>query len=84
MDTTAQALLIIVSAVLIVFLVLLGILVLYTLSVVRRVRQIMERAEHVAGSMESAAAAFEKTATPLAVLKLVSNIVTHAQRRKKE
>ena len=84
MDTASQVLVIIISSVLGIFLVLFIVALVYIIGIARRVREIVSRAESVAGSVEAAASAFEKTATPLAVLKLVSNIVAHAQKRKKE
>jgi len=86
MDSAAQALLVIVSSVLSVFLLLLTVLTVYCLIIVRHIKRIVERADSVAGSVEAAASAFEKTATPLAMLKLISNIVSRVQgtRRKKE
>ena len=84
MDTATQILVIIISAVLGIFLVLFIIALVYVIGIAHRVKEIVSRAESVAGSVEAAASAFEKTATPLAVLKLVSNIVAHAQKRKKE
>lgn len=44
----------------------------------KQVRRITERAENVADSVEAAAAAFERTASPLAVLKVIGNIVEQA------
>ncbi len=84
MDTATQILVIVISSVLGIFLILFIIALVYTIGIARRVKEIVSRAESVAGSVEAAASAFEKTATPLAVLKLISNIVAHAQKRKKE
>lgn len=84
MDTATQVLVIIIGSVLGIFLVLFIIALVYTIGIARRVKEIVSRAESVAGSVEAAASAFEKTATPLAVLKLISNIVAHTQKRKKE
>ncbi|MBI5906840.1 hypothetical protein HY857_02190 [Candidatus Saccharibacteria bacterium] len=85
MDSAAEALLIIVSATLSVFLILLIVVVVYVISLLKQIRRIAEHAENVADSVESAASAFEKTASPLAVLKIVGSIVENAAkfRRKK-
>ena len=78
MNTAAEVLLIIVSGVLAVFLIVLGVALVYFIGVLKQVKRITERAENVAGSLESAAAAVESTAPPLAVLKLIGNIVETA------
>jgi sensor histidine kinase YesM len=75
MDTAAQVLLIIVSATLTLFLLVLIIAFVYTIKILKQIRRITERAENVAGSVEAAAETFEKTASPLAVLKIVAGIV---------
>ena len=56
----------------------------YVIKIMKQVKQITEHAENVADSMESAASAFQKTATPLAILKLVGNIVEHAARGRRK
>ncbi len=84
MDSSTETLVVITSAVLVVFLVLFSVALFFIIMTLRRVRKIVDRAENVAGSVEAAASAFEKSATPLAILKMVSNIVTHAQKKKKE
>lgn len=84
MDTTAEVLLIIVSSVLSIFLILLIVALSYGISMMRRAKRILDRAENVADSVEAAASAFEKTATPVAIFKFISKIVSHAQKRKKE
>ncbi len=75
MDTAAQVLLIIVSATLAVFLVTLSIALYYLISFLRDVKRISGRADSVASAVESAAHAFERTASPLAILKLVGGII---------
>jgi hypothetical protein len=49
----------------------------------RRAKDVIDRAENVADSVEAAASAFKKTATPIAVIKFISKIVAHSQKRKK-
>jgi len=82
MNDTAVITLIVVSAALVVFLVLFSIAIGYSISILKQVKRITARAENVADTMGSAAAAFERTASPLAILKLVSNIVTQASKFK--
>lgn len=85
MDTASQTLLIIVSAVLAMFLIVSAIAVILFIRILNHVKKITERAEGIAGSMESAATAFEKAAGPMAVLKLIGNIINVANKsRRKE
>ncbi len=84
MDSAAEALLIIVSATLSVFLVLLSIAAFYFIRVMKKTDRIVDKAENVADSMEAAASAFEKTATPVAVINLLGNLVSQVQRRNKK
>lgn len=83
MDTASEVLLIIVSAVLAIFLIILIAAVIYVLKILRQVKRITERAETVAGSVEAAANAFGKTATPLAVLRIISKIVSQSRKTRK-
>lgn len=76
MNTTAEVLLIIVSATLAVFLVALSVALFYLISFLRDIKRISVRAESVASAMESAAHAFERTASPLAIIKLVSSVLS--------
>ena len=80
MNTAAEVLVIIVSSVLAIFLLVLIIAAVYTVKILKQVRRITERAENVAGSVEAAASAFERTASPLAVIKLIGNIVNQASK----
>jgi len=84
MNTASEILVIIVSVALAIFLTVLVVALLYTIKIMKQIKQITEHAENVAGSMESAAEAFKKTATPLAVLKLVGNIMEHAGRMRRK
>lgn len=83
MDTAAEVLVIIVSAVLAIFLVVLIIVLLQANKVIKQVKSITARAENVADSMEAAAAAFERTASPLAIIKIIGNIVEQSTRIRK-
>ena len=84
MDTATQILVIITSSVLVVFLILAIIATVYFIKLMKVVRQIAEHAENVAESMQSAADTFKKTATPLAFLKVLGNIVEHASRARRK
>lgn len=83
MDTAAEILVIIVSAVLAVFLIVLIVALVQGIKILKQVKKITARAENVADSMEAAAAAFERTASPLAVLKVIGNIVEQTTRIRK-
>ena len=83
MNTAAEVLLIIVSAVLSIFLIVAIIAMVYVIKIAKQVRQITDHAENVAESMEAAASTFKKTATPLAFLKIVGSIVENASRARK-
>lgn len=80
MDTASQVLLIIVSSVLVIFLIILGIAGILFVRILNHVKKITQQAANVADSVESAANAFEKAAGPMAVLKLIANIINTAQR----
>lgn len=83
MDTAAETLLIVVSSVLSVFLILAIIALVYVIKILKQIRRISEKAENVAESVESAANTFEKTASPLAILKIIGSIVDNAAKMKK-
>lgn len=76
METAAQVLLVIVSATLAIFLVILSVAIYYLVSFMRDLKSISSRAESVANAVESAAHAFERTASPLAAIKLVSGLIS--------
>lgn len=75
MDTAAEVLLIIVSSVLAVFLILLGVALIYFIRFLRK-------ADDVANSVESAAAAVKRGATAVPVVKILTNIFAHRRGRK--
>jgi uncharacterized protein YoxC len=75
MDTAAEVLLIIVSAVLAIFLAFLIATLIYVIKILKQVRHITQHAENVVDSVEAGASVFRRTASPLAVLKIVANIV---------
>lgn len=83
MNTASEVLVIIVSAVLAIFLVILIFVLIQVYKILRHVRRITAQAQNVADSVEAAASAFERTASPLAVLKVVANIVDQVTRSKR-
>lgn len=74
MDTAAQALLIIVSSVLAVFLIILSVALIFLI-------RIFKRAAAVADSVESAATAVRKGATAMPVINLLNKIINKKSRR---
>lgn len=84
MDNASETLLIVVSTTLSVFLVLMSIAAFYFIRLTKRLDRIADKAENVADSVEAAASAFEKTATPMAVLNMIGNVVSQVQKRKKK
>jgi len=84
MDTAAEVLLIVVSSVLSIFLIVGIVALVYVVKILKQIKLITDRAENVAESMESAPDTFKKTATPIAILKLVGNIVDQASRVRKK
>jgi len=83
MNTASEALLIIVSTVLSIFLIVLIITFIYLNKILKQVKRITDHAENVAESVEAAANTFEKTASPLAILKIIGGIVDQATKARK-
>ena len=69
-----EVLVIILSAFLAIFLILSIIILIKVIQIIKVVKRITEHAEQMADRAEHMAAFFEKTATPVALVKLVSNI----------
>ena len=84
MNDTAVITLVVVSAALVVFLILFSVALGYFISILKQVKRLTARAENVADSVESAASTFEKAASPLAVLKVIGNIVDSASKFKRK
>lgn len=78
MNDTAVITLVVVSAALVILLILLSIALGYTISILKQVKRITQRAENVADTMESAAHTFHRASSPLAVLKIIGDIVEQA------
>lgn len=83
MNTAAEVLVIIVSAVLAIFLIVLIVVLVQANKILRHVRYITARAENVVDSMETAAAAFERTASPLAIIRIIGNIIEQTSKVRK-
>jgi competence protein ComGC len=83
MDTASEALLIIVSTVLVIFLIVSIVALVYVIKVLKQLKRITQHAENVVESVESAANTFEKAASPVAILKLLGNIVEQTNRFRK-
>jgi predicted PurR-regulated permease PerM len=83
MNTAAEVLVIIVSAVLAIFLVVLIIVLVQANKILKQVRYITARAENVVDSMEAAASAFERTASPLAIIRIIGNIMEQTSKIRK-
>jgi len=84
MNNTAVVTLIVVSAALTFFLIMLSLALYYLISILKQVKRMAAKAENVVGSVEAAAEAFEEKASSLAILKVISNIVTQASKFKKK
>lgn len=84
MNTASEVLVIIVSSILAIFLIVLIVATVYIVKILKQVRRLTERAENVAGSVEAAASTFERAASPLAILKIIGNIVEQTSRIRKK
>jgi ABC-type multidrug transport system fused ATPase/permease subunit len=80
METASLVLLIVVSSALTVFLIVLIVAGVYFINVLKQVKKITAQAESAVDSIEAAAAAVQRSTSPLAVLKLIGNIVSQASK----
>jgi ABC-type multidrug transport system fused ATPase/permease subunit len=80
METASLVLLIVVSSALTVFLIVLIVAGIYFINVLKQVKKITAQAESAVDSIEAAAAAVQRSTSPLAVLKLIGNIVNQASK----
>lgn len=81
-ENASEVLLIIVSSVLAIFLIVTIVAVFYLISILRQVKRVVKTAENVAINVEAAAEAFERSASPLAAIKIISNIIKQASKAK--
>lgn len=82
-STWFAVLVIILSSFLAIVLVLSIVLILKAIQIVKHIKYITEQAAQVADRAEHISAFFERTATPVAVLKLISNISDTLQKKVK-
>ena len=75
MNTASEVLLIIVSSVLAIFLAFLIVTLVYVIKILKQVKKITLHAENVVDSVEAATSAFERAASPLAVIRIIGNII---------
>lgn len=84
-DTTWFAVLVIILSTFLAIVLLLSIVLLTKIiQIAGQVKRITEHAEQVADKAEHISAFFEKTATPVAILKLVSNFSNVLQKKAKK
>ena len=83
-DTWYSVLVIILSIFLAIFLLLSIVLITKLIQVVSHIKRIVAQAEQVADRAEHISAFFEKTATPVAILKLISNVTDTLQKKVKK
>jgi hypothetical protein len=73
-------LLIVVSSALTIFLIVAIVAISYFIGVLKQVKRLTTQAESAVDSLESAATTLRNSASPLAVLKLIGNIVNQASK----
>lgn len=84
-DTTWFAVLVIIlSSFLAIVLLLSIVLLVKVIQIVGQVKRITAKAEDVADKAEHISSFFEKTATPVAILKLISNVTDTIQKKAKK
>jgi predicted PurR-regulated permease PerM len=86
METTSTwfAVLVIILSVFLLLALILGVILLVKiLKIVKQIKHITERAEQVADRAEHISAFFERTSTPVALIKLISNINETLQKKVK-
>lgn len=79
-------LVVIISVLVILQLVVLVVAGVWMVKLLKDLKEITEKAKHVATNVESVSDFFQKTAGPMAIVKLLANItgaVTHKRRRSK-
>lgn len=78
-----EILVIILSVALAIFLLLAIAAAAYTVKVLKHLKSITEKADHVADNIDSVSEFFRKTAGPAAIAKLIANIVDSVRSNKK-
>ncbi len=82
MNTTDTVLLIILTSLLSIFFILCITVVIVVLKLMSSIKQVVNKAENVIDSVESAAGTFKNVSGKLSVLTLVKNIFDMTQRKK--
>jgi uncharacterized membrane protein len=81
MDTATQVLVIIVSATLTIFLIALIVLIVLAIKLMKQLKLIADRAEKAVDSVTTAGDLLRNASGPLAIAKLVRNLVKHHNRK---
>jgi len=84
MTTTDQVLLIVVAALLSIFLLICISVMVGVLKLIKALRDMVAKAEEVADSVESAAEVLRDTSGPLAMFKLIRNIMKATQKGRRK
>ena len=84
MTTTDQVLLIVVAALLSIFLLLCISVMIGVLKLIKVLREMVAKAEEVVDSVESAAEVLRDTSGPLALFKLIRNIMKATQKGRRK
>lgn len=80
MHNAEQILVIIVSSALAIFLIFFIVALAYLIGVLKQIKNLTTKAEVVAESVESAAATVRRSASPLAILRVLAGIFNSAQK----
>lgn len=83
-STWFAVLVIILSSFLAIALILLITLLVKIIQITKQVKHIIAQAESIADKAEHMSAFFEKTATPVAIFKLISNVTDTIQKKAKK
>ncbi len=84
MDTYTKLLVVILASVLAIMLVLAIIVLVKIIQIVNQVKEVVEKASKVADKAEAVGEFFQKTAAPIAISRLIANIVSNAVKAKRK
>ncbi len=82
MDTSQQILIIFLSVALAVLLVLAIVIAVLAIKLLKVIKQITEKADHIVTNVEHVGDTFKNVAGPMAIVKIVSNIVRMVSKNK--
>ncbi len=82
MDTSQEVLVVILSAALAVLLILTIVVSVLAIKLLQSVQRISEKAEHIIENVEQVGDTFKNAAGPLALVKVISNIVRMVSKNK--